>query len=47
MGNVYTYNRKSLRLKHYDYSYVGHYFITIVAQNREHLFGEIEEGRWF
>ena len=44
MGNVYKYNRKSLRLKHYDYSREGYYFITIVAQNREHLFGEIVEG---
>ena len=44
MGNVYKYNRKSLRLKHYDYSTAGHYFVTIVAQNREHLFGEIVEG---
>ena len=40
----YKYNRRSLRLKHYDYSREGYYFITIVAQNREHLFGEIVEG---
>ncbi len=40
----YKYNRKSLRLKDYDYSQEGHYFITIVAQNRAHLFGEIVEG---
>ena len=44
MENVYKYNRKSLRLKHYDYSKEGYYFITIVTQNREHLFGEIVEG---
>jgi len=37
----YKYHRRSLRLKHYDYSRAGYYFITIVAQNREHLFGEI------
>jgi len=41
---TYKYNRKSLRLKHYDYSSEGYYFITIVAQNREHLFGEIVDG---
>ena len=41
---TYKYNRKSLRLKHYDYSREGYYFITIVAQNREHLFGEIVDG---
>ncbi len=40
----YKYNRKSLRLKHYDYAQAGYYFITIVAQNRAHLFGEIVEG---
>ena len=39
-----NYRRKSLRLKHYDYAQEGHYFITIVVQNREHLFGEIVEG---
>ena len=39
MGKIY--NRRSLRLKHYDYSKTGYYFITICAQNRSHLFGEI------
>jgi len=41
---LHKYNRKSLRLPHYDYSREGYYFITIVAQNREHLFGEIVDG---
>jgi len=41
---LHKYNRKSLRLPHYDYSRAGYYFITIVAQNREHLFGEIVDG---
>ena len=41
---TYKHNRQSLRLKHYDYSREGYYFITIVAQNREHLFGEIVDG---
>lgn len=41
---VMRYNRRSLRLKHYDYSRAGYYFITIVAQNREHLFGEMVDG---
>ena len=44
MGNVYKYNRRSIRLKHYDYSRAGYYFVTIVAQNREHLFGDIKDG---
>ena len=39
-----NYHRRSLRLKHYDYARDGYYFITIVTQNREYLFGEIEEG---
>jgi len=40
----YKYNRCSLRLKHYDYTRAGYYFITVCAQNREHLFGEIVDG---
>lgn len=38
-------NRRSIRLKKYDYSQCGYYFITICAHNREHLFGEIISGR--
>lgn len=34
-------NRKSQRLKGYDYSNEGLYFITICCQNMEHRFGEI------
>lgn len=34
-------NRKSMRLKNYDYSSNGYYFVTICTQNREKLFGEI------
>ncbi|MDQ6973872.1 MAG: hypothetical protein Q9M10_03225 [Mariprofundaceae bacterium] len=33
--------RKPIRLKGYDYSSVGLYFITIYTQNRLHFFGEI------
>ena len=33
--------RKSIRLKNYDYSGNGYYFVTICTQNREKLFGEI------
>jgi len=36
--------RKSIRLKGYDYSQAGLYFITICCQNRAHLFGHIENG---
>ena len=34
-------HRKSIRLRGYDYSQAGLYFITICTQNRRHLFGEI------
>lgn len=40
----YLHNRKVLRLKGYDYSSVGYYFLTICCQNRERFFGEIENG---
>ena len=33
--------RKSIRLKNYDSSSNGYYFVTICTQNREKLFGEI------
>ena len=37
-------NRRSVRLRGYDYSQAGAYFITICAQNRRCLFGSIAEG---
>jgi REP element-mobilizing transposase RayT len=36
--------RKIIRLKGYDYSIDGWYFVTIVVQDRLHLFGEIKEN---
>jgi len=39
--NPDIHHRKSIRLKDYDYSSAGLYFITICTQKREHLFGEI------
>lgn len=36
------FNRHSIRLKGYDYSQAGMYFVTICAKNREYLFGEIK-----
>ena len=33
--------RKTIRLKDYDYSQAGAYFVTICTYNREYLFGEI------
>jgi putative transposase len=37
-------HRQSIRLKNYDYSQAGAYFVTIVSQNRQHVFGKIENG---
>jgi REP element-mobilizing transposase RayT len=37
-------NRKNLRLKNYDYSRSGYYFITICTQNRLGYLGTIENG---
>lgn len=34
-------NRHSIRLKDYNYSSNGAYFITICTQNRELLFGSV------
>lgn len=42
--NPNKHNRKSIRLKGYDYSQAGLYFITICCQDKAHLFGEIENG---
>ncbi len=42
--NPDIHHRRSIRLKGYDYSQRGHYFITICAQNRICLFGKIENG---
>lgn len=38
-------HRRSIRLKGYDYSQAGAYFITICTHNRECLFGEIIDGQ--
>lgn len=43
-GRKTRFNRRSIRLKGYDYSQAGAYFITIVAQDRMHLFGEVGKG---
>jgi len=37
-------HRRSIRLKGYDYSQAGAYFVTIVTQGRAQLFGHIEHG---
>jgi REP element-mobilizing transposase RayT len=37
--------RKAIRLQGYDYGQPGEYFVTIRTKDREHVFGEIDEGR--
>jgi putative transposase len=39
--NQLTHHRRSIRLKGYDYSQPGAYFVTIVSHERQNLFGEI------
>lgn len=39
-----VHHRRSIRLKGYDYSQAGAYFVTIVTWQREFLFGEIQNG---
>lgn len=37
--------RRSIRLKDYDYSQAGAYFVTVCAWRKENMFGEISEGK--
>ena len=39
-----VFHRRSIRLKGYDYTQSGAYFVTLVTQGRECLFGEIAAG---
>ncbi len=43
--NPAIHHRKSIRLKGYDYSSPGYYFVTICTQCRVCLFGEIVNGQ--
>jgi putative transposase len=48
-GGIMPYNpkihrRRSIRLQNYDYSQPGAYFVTICAQDRACLFGEVVDG---
>jgi putative transposase len=38
-------DRRSIRLKNYDYSKPGYYFLTICSFQKKFIFGNIEEGR--
>ena len=39
------YRNGTFRLQSWDYNSKGFYFITICTQNREHYFGEIQNGK--
>ena len=42
--NLKKHHRRSIRLKGYDYSQAGAYFITICCKDMKCLFGKIENG---
>ncbi|MBS1745527.1 MAG: hypothetical protein JST21_05105 [Bacteroidetes bacterium] len=42
--NPHKHHRRSIRLKGYDYSQAGLYFITICCQDRAYLFGNVVNG---
>lgn len=39
-----VHHRRSIRLRGYNYSQVGAYFVTVCTQNRKCLFGDIGDG---
>ncbi len=43
MNNINEHRRKSIRLKGYDYSTPGYYFVTICTHDKRCLFGEISD----
>ena len=43
--NSEVHHRSSIRLKGYDYSRIGGYFVTICTLQKEHLFGKIINGQ--
>jgi putative transposase len=43
--NSKKHNRKSIRLKGYDYTQSGLYFITLMTENRAQLFGDIKHEK--
>ena len=45
--NPDIHHRRSIRLKGYDYSQEGLYFVTICVQNKECIFGEIVENEMY
>ena len=44
MSERSKWRRRSIRLRGYDYSQPGVYFVTLCTHNQEHLFGEVVDG---
>jgi REP element-mobilizing transposase RayT len=42
--NPKIHHRRSVRLKDYDYSQFGSYFVTLCVQGKEFLFGDVKNG---
>src|SRR4030042_6969864 len=42
--NPEIHHRRSIRLKGYDYSQTGAYFVTVCVKDRHCLFGDVEQG---
>jgi REP element-mobilizing transposase RayT len=42
--NPQIHHRRSIRLKDYDYTQEGAYFITICTKNKQCIFGDIKQG---
>jgi len=45
VSNPDKYHRRSIRLKDFDYSQSGAYFITICTHNKECVFGDVVNGK--
>ena len=43
--NPEIHHRKSIRLKEYDYSQEGYYYVTICTKNMERWFGDVVNGK--
>ncbi len=40
----FKHHRRSIRLRRYDYTQAGAYFVTIITRNHECLFGDVVDG---
>lgn len=45
MDQLEAFHRHSLRLKDFNYTQAGAYFVTICTKNRQCIFGKIQEGK--